>query len=402
MPRMRHRRGALATVTIACGLGLGLWGALGDLTLASHEPGAGRVWLLPSWSLLAVLVGASCAGLWAFARPPRRAIAFGAALLAVVPYLPIPLPPAFLAWAGPWTAVLWALAAAGLVAATDVSVSGSRWTRWLSGSRAPLVAGAIACAVYAGVSARVAPVIPGGDEPHYLIITQSLLADGDLRIENNHQRGDYLAYAAGILKPDFLRRGVDRQIYSIHLPGASVLVLPAFALGGYPLVKLWLAFVAACGALVVWRTAYALTGSVSGAWFAWAATALTAPVLILSFTVYPDGPGGVLVAVCLAALVSLTSTPDRTARWWGMLGVVPAALPWLHPRFAMVAGALGLVFVGRAWTGASRWRSLAAFLAVPLMSAAGWFGYYLVIYGTPNPSAAYGHYTQMALSNAGR
>ncbi len=399
---MRHRRGALATAAIACGLGLGLWGSCGDLTLASNDSGATRLWLLPSWSLLAVLVGASFAALVACARTPRRAITLGAALLSLVPFLPVPLPPAFLAWAGPWSAVLWALAVASFVATADASASGSSRTRWLKGPRAPLVAGAVAFLVYAGVSVRVAPVIPGGDEPHYLIITQSLLADGDLRIENNHQRGDYLAYAAGTLKPDFLRRGVDRQIYSIHLPGASVLVLPAFALGGYPLVKLWLALVAACGALAVWRAAYALAGSASAAWFAWAATALTAPFLVLSFTVYPDGPGGALVAVCLAALVSLTSQPDRPARWWGMLGLVPAALPWLHPRFAIIAGALGLVFAGRAWTGANRWRSLAAFLAVPVVSAAGWFGYYLVIYGTPNPSAAYGHYTQMALANAGR
>lgn len=402
MPRMRHRGGALATFTIASCLGLGAWGALGDLTLATNEPGAGRVWLLPSWGLLAVIVSASIAGFAVLARPPRRAMTLGAAVLSVVPFLPVPLPPALLAWAGPWTAVLWAVAAAGFFATADASASGSWWRPWLTGLRAPWVAGAMAFLVYVGVSVRVAPAIPGGDEPHYLIITQSLLADGDLRIENNHQRGEYLAYAAGVLKPDFLRRGVDRQIYSIHLPGTSVLVLPAFAVGGYPLVKLWLALVAACGALLVWRTAYALAGSASAAWYAWAATALTAPFLVLAFTVYPDGPGGVLVAVGLAALVSLARQPDRSSRWWSLLGFVPAALPWLHPRFAMIAGALGLVFVGRAWTGANRWRSMAAFLAVPLASALGWFGYYLAIYGTPNPSAAYGHYTQMALANAGR
>lgn len=402
MPRMRHRAGALATCTIASCVGLGAWGALGELTLATNEPGAGRVWLLPSWGLLAVIVAASIAGFAVLARPPRRAMTLGAAVLSVVPFLPVPLPPALLAWAGPWTAVLWAVAAAGFVATADTAASGSRWRRWLTGPRAPWAAGAMAFLVYTGVSVRVAPVIPGGDEPHYLIITQSLLADGDLRIENNHQRGDYLAYAAGTLKPDFLRRGADRQIYSIHLPGASVLVLPAFAVGGYPLVKLWLALVAACGALVVWRAAHDFAGSASAAWFAWAATALTAPFLVLAFTVYPDGPGGVLVAVCMAALVSLSRQPNRSMRWWGLLGFVPAALPWLHPRFAMIAGALGLVFAGRAWTGADRWRSVATFLAVPLVSALGWFGYYLAIYGTPNPSAAYGHYTQMALSNAGR
>ena len=78
----------------------------------------------------------------------------------------------------------------------------------------------------------VSPRIPGGDEPHYLIITQSLIADGDLRIEDNHRRREYAAYVDGELKPDYLRRGRDGAIYSIHAPGVSALVLPAFAAGG--------------------------------------------------------------------------------------------------------------------------------------------------------------------------
>ena len=80
----------------------------------------------------------------------------------------------------------------------------------------------------------MSPRIPGGDEPHYLIITQSLLTDGDLRIEDNHRRREYAAYVDGELKPDYLRRGRDGAIYSIHAPGVSALVLPAFALAGYP------------------------------------------------------------------------------------------------------------------------------------------------------------------------
>ena len=55
-----------------------------------------------------------------------------------------------------------------------------------------------------------------GDEPHYLIITQSLLRDGDIRIENNHQRGDYRAYFAGELPPHSVRLGRNGQMYSIR------------------------------------------------------------------------------------------------------------------------------------------------------------------------------------------
>jgi hypothetical protein len=56
-------------------------------------------------------------------------------------------------------------------------------------------------------------------EPHYLIITQSLLNDGDLKIENNHAQEDFRSYFGGRLRPDFLRRGQDGD-YSIHAPGS--------------------------------------------------------------------------------------------------------------------------------------------------------------------------------------
>jgi hypothetical protein len=49
--------------------------------------------------------------------------------------------------------------------------------------------------------------LPGGDEPHYLVVTQSLLTDHDLAIANNHARGDYLAYYQAPLKPDYRATG---------------------------------------------------------------------------------------------------------------------------------------------------------------------------------------------------
>src|SRR4029077_2560447 len=71
-----------------------------------------------------------------------------------------------------------------------------------------------------------------GDEPHYLIITHSLLVDRDLKIENNHTAGDYRAFFGGDLKPDYLQRAVNGEIYSIHAPGLPALLLPGYAVAG--------------------------------------------------------------------------------------------------------------------------------------------------------------------------
>ena len=61
--------------------------------------------------------------------------------------------------------------------------------------RAPGVAGVLAFIAF--VSVRLTAVGPtGGDEPHYLVIAQSLLKDGDIKVANNYERKDYLEYGA--------------------------------------------------------------------------------------------------------------------------------------------------------------------------------------------------------------
>ncbi len=99
--------------------------------------------------------------------------------------------------------------------------------------RAPLVAAALAAVIYLLAGWQLSAFLPAGDEPHYLVIADSLRYDGDIKIENNHRARHYLEYFPGEMKPDYLRRGVDGQIYSIHAPGLPALLLPAYALFGY-------------------------------------------------------------------------------------------------------------------------------------------------------------------------
>ena len=65
------------------------------------------------------------------------------------------------------------------------------------------------------------------------MIAQSLWRDGDLKIENNHERGDYREYFPADLEPHYLTRGTDGEIYSIHPIGIAVLLAPVYALAGY-------------------------------------------------------------------------------------------------------------------------------------------------------------------------
>jgi hypothetical protein len=127
------------------------------------------------------------------------------------------------------------------------ALSRERLWHWSTApARAPWLSLLIAVAAFAAGAVTLQERMPVGDEPHYLVITQSLLLDGDLRIENNHARHDYLAYFDAELHPDFLRRGLDGQIYSVHAPGLPVMRACVRG-GGYPAAALAVAVLSALG-----------------------------------------------------------------------------------------------------------------------------------------------------------
>jgi hypothetical protein len=235
------------------------------------------------------------------------------------------------------------------------------------------------------------PLFPGGDEPHYLVITQSLLRDGDLKIEDNHARGEYRAYFNRPLNPHYLTRGVDGQIYSVHPVGLPVLALPAFAAAGYRGVVAMVVLMAAAASMLLWQWARATTGSAGAATFAWAALALTSPYLFNSFSVYPEIPGS------LGVMIALAWRTNAPAAWTMFVrGAAIGALPWLSTKYAPMAAAITLVLVLR--TGWNP-RAVAALLAPVVIAFTGWFAFFFWIWGTLSPSAPYGSSEPMTLQS---
>lgn len=375
--------------------GTALWLSLGALTLSHTNPAPDRIGVLPdplwwfvcvSLAVLAVRV-VSVRVVW---------LLLGSAL-AWLPWLPGRVPAVAYMWLGP---VLALVATVGVVVAVGLSQhpwhSGVRlW--FINERRATLLAFLAAAAVYATGPFQLDDYTPGGDEPHYLIITQSLLRDGDLRIENNHRDGDYWEYFSGELRPDFLRRGVDGEIYSVHAPGLSALVAPAYALGGYTGVTIFLVLLSALGASLAWRLGYRVTGRADAAWFGWAAVAWSAPWVFHAFTVYPDGPAAVIALVGVWAIVDDEGTTPRRRI---LQGAAVALLPWMHTRYAVLAAAFGLIIVMRDRRRTRGATLVAAFMAVPLASAAAWFAFFRIIYGTFDPAEPYGGWSRTGASLA--
>ncbi|MCM3878593.1 MAG: hypothetical protein ND807_00655, partial [Vicinamibacterales bacterium] len=388
---LRSRR--MLPLSAASCAGVAAWLLLGALGVAGPGAGVARFGILPPLWLLPLLMLASGGAAWLWQLSASTAAPLFFSLVVVLPWLPFQVPDAFLLWTGHITIFVWAAVFAGMCIAHGV-----RPPAWFADARrAPGIAALIACLLFVASGFRLAGLVPGGDEPHYLVITQSLLNDGDLRIENNHARGDYREYFAGSLAPDYLRRGKDGQIYSIHAPGLPAVVAPAFELFGYRGVVLFLSIVAALGTALLWRVSYSLTNSAGAAWFGCVSGALSVPFFFQAFSIYPDGLAATILLFACAPLVQDARQIGR-GRWWA-IGAVLALLPWLHTRFSLLAGAIGIVLALRLVNSREGRSLLVVLLTLPVVSALAWFGFFYVIYGTPSPSAPYGTYTQSAPGN---
>lgn len=369
------------------------WPASGPVRLAL---------LLPAWQL-AVWVAAGAmavviAVLWCSRSEDRLATVSGAAaplsLLWVwgIPYLPW-LPdqlPLLLVLAGP---LRWLIAAAAAVWAI------ARWKAlpaWVPSTRrfGRGAAFAVSLAIYVIFGLYAArSMSTGGDEPHYLIITESLLRDGDLKIENNHQQRDYLPFFQGNLRPDFFERGRDGEIYSIHAPGLPALILPVYAIAGRLGAVVFVALLAALTALAVFDLAEAIGGRPMAV-AAWASCCLTVPFIPYAWLIFPEMPGALVVA--WAALWMWTPV-ERSPAAWALRGLALSTLPWLHTKFVVFLAIFGLALAFRL---RRRPTPLVAFSLPIALSAVLWLYSFYAIYGVFDPEAPYGAYTSVYVLTA--
>jgi len=392
--------------------GVALWISLGVLDVVDGPSGPVRIAMLPGLAQLAgsVSLALLLGVLFELRAAPERQTTdpvvplYGLAVL-VLPYLPWLADglPVLRVFAGPGRYLVWVIVLAQVVWAVLGSGGGRRVVaalHVLPASRAFLMVFSATALVLVGASRGLAPsgLLPGGDEPHYLVATQSLVNDGDLNVENNYRLRSYSTYYAKDL--DARATPAGSTLLPIGLP---LMLVPAFSIAGYSGALLLLGLLAALSAAVVWVWARQVTGSVSAATFAWAATALSVPVVVGSVTVSPDVPAALLVLVGAWALwgasMPIAGDPGRApalGSWRSvLLGLTAGALPWFHAAYLPAAGVIAGIGVWRCWQtsrAAGRGRPVACIglIAAPCAaSVAGWLTFNVATTGSLWSSPAY-------------
>ncbi len=254
----------------------------------------------------------------------------------------------------------------------------------------PVVLFAVTASVYLALGLYYARGLRvSGDEPHYLLMAQSLWREHDLDLQDNFERGDYREYLPALPAPHHGAPRKDGRPYPAHSPGLPALLAPVYAAGGRAACVVVLSLLAAALCLQVRALAEQATGDAGASLRAWAAAA-GPPVLFYAFHVYTEVPSALALALALRLLLS---APGGAGAAHAALAT--AALPWLHVKMIPAAAALGVVALVRL-----RGRPLAVFVAVAALAAGLYVAYYEWIFGSPTPLALYGGVPQDAAAGS--
>lgn len=245
----------------------------------------------------------------------------------------------------------------------------------------PLTAALIAFAFFVFVGRYLpGPAGPQGDEPHYLLIAESLIRDGDVDLKNQFDERAFSKFTSADLEPHTAPSSPLGNIYAIHTPGLSALVAPGYAVGGFAGARAVVSLVMAVVVGLLFLSARSLF-DLPTANVVFAIATFASPLPVYANSVFPDSPATLPVAATLACFIS-------PSRWLLVLASASiASLPWLHPRFLP----LGLVLaVAITFRGAFSIPRAAGVWTPLLLSTGALLFHFHSLFGSASLSAAYG------------
>ncbi len=184
-----------------------------------------------------------------------------------------------------------------------------------------------------------------GDEPHYLLITHSMIHDQDMNQYNNYHDEDYRSFYRHELetKPsDIVSPG---KIYSQGLGFLFPLLLaPGYIIFGYNGVLIEMCLISAFLALLIFKTCLKTTHNVAVSLGTTAAACLALPISVYSSQVYPDMLAALLTLVGFICFMKL-SAGKQTILSFSIIISITAILLFLKFRYAPICCSFALLLI---------------------------------------------------------
>lgn len=224
--------------------------------------------------------------------------------------------------------------------------------------------------------------LPSGDEPAYLVLSQTMQKYHSVDVMRDYLHGDYLTFYPGYLEPH-VGLAPNHRMEPVHNIGGPLLWLIPFMLWGRIGA---VAFIAMVSLLTVANLYPFLRERGIGTPYAFLTTlfvALASPVYVFSAMTFVEPIGALLVLYAVRVLLA-----DRMD-WRRVLvaGLALGYLGWVHSRFLMFTGILGAFFVWRLYRehGRTRLRPYLPLVLPVVVSLVLQEIYNLVEWGTLNP-----------------
>jgi hypothetical protein len=239
-----------------------------------------------------------------------------------------------------------------------------------------------------------------GDEPYYLMTTDSLYEDRDINVADEYAGRDYYNFYPRELFPDlrlrpyarFGKKGTD-YIYPISQPGVSALILPQYWLSRFFegrtrifIIKSSLALWGALLGLQLYLLALELWKNRYAALLVWFFFSFTAPILFFTIHIYPEIPIA-LFTVFIFRKARASQTPSVFNLLFS--GFLLALFFWFGLKYNMIFYPLLAVclylYLKKHKLG---WKTI-YFLIFPVIAVGLFYLYVYSLYGTTNPISLY-------------
>jgi len=239
-----------------------------------------------------------------------------------------------------------------------------------------------------------------GDEPYYLLTSDSLLYDRDINVANNYADKDYFHFLSREKFPN-LNLGIFAQTgkkgpgtaYPVNLPGISVMMLPWYGLSQLLQGK-WLTFVLK-GSLSVWaaflglqiflliRERFQRDKLAFGLWLVYS---FSAPVLFYAIHLYPEIP---IALFSVYIFRKVTSAQRPSSFELVFMGFLLGTFFWFGLKYNLIFWPLLLVSAYYLLKQHRVRTKIGLFLFFPVIGVVVFYAAVYAMYGTISPFAVY-------------